>query len=124
MRIQLRQLVGERCITQDQGKVLFSKIQPALVSGESVTIDFAGVKVLLSLFLNNSIGPLFHDFDGQQLDALLKFENLSSSQRETLDHVLENAEAYYRDPATRKAVDDTLTKMLEEMEAKMLEDLE
>ena len=87
-----------------------------LLAGESVTIDLAGVKTLLSLFLNNSIGPLFKHFDRQQLDRLLSFENPSESQRLTIDLVLKNAEAYHRDPATKKAVDETLARILEEMD--------
>jgi hypothetical protein len=113
--IKLVHFIGERCITAEQGQKLLGEIEPRLLAGEAVTIDFAGVKTLLSLFLNNAIGPLFKHFDRQQLDRLLSFVNTSESQKLTLDLVLKNAEAYHRDPATKKAVDDTLVKVLEEM---------
>lgn len=116
MNIKLAQFIGERCITADQGHKLLAEIEPRLLAGESVTIDLAGVKTLLSLFLNNALGLLFKHFDRQQLDHLLSFENPSESQRLTLDLVLKNAEAYHRDPATKKAVDDTLARILEEMD--------
>lgn len=74
------------------------------------------MKTLLSLFLNNAIGPLFKHFDRQQLDRLLSFANPSDSQQMTLDLALKNAEAYHCDSATKKAVDDTLARILEEMD--------
>lgn len=116
MNIKLDQFIGERCITAEQGQKLLAEIEPRLLARETVTIDLAGVKTLLSLFLNNAIGPLFKHFDRQQLNRLLAFENPSESQRLTLDLVLKNAEAYHRDPATKKAVDDTLARILEEMD--------
>jgi hypothetical protein len=116
MNIQLSQFIGDRCITAEQGHKLLSEIEPRLLAGECVTLDLSGVKTLLSLFLNNAIGPLFIHFDRQQLDRLLKIVNPSDSQRMTLDLVLKNAEAYHRDPATKKAVDETLARILEEMD--------
>ncbi len=108
MRIQLGEFIGQRCITAEQGQ--------RLLEGEAVSIDLDGVKTLLSLFLNNALGPLLEYFDRQQLTQLLKFENQSDSQRLTIDLVLENAELYHRNPAMKKAVDDALAKMLEEMD--------
>lgn len=116
MNIQLRQFIGERCITAEQGLKLLAEIGPLLLAGEVVTIDLAGVKTLLSLFLNNAVGPLFKNFDRPQLDRLLRFENPSESQRLTLDLVLKNAEAYHRAPGMKKSVDDTLARILEEMD--------
>ena len=115
MNIKLIQLIGERCITAEQGQKLLAEIEPRLRAGESVTIDLANVKALLSLFLNNAIGPLFKHFDRQQLDRLLSFENPSESQRLTLDLILKNSEAYHRDPKNKKAVDDTLARIFELM---------
>jgi len=115
MDIQLNKLIGDRCITAEQGQKLLAEIEPRLLAGENVTIDLTGIKTLLSLFLNNAIGPLFKHFDREQLDRLLSFANPSDSQRLTLDLILKNAEAYHRNPATKKAVDDTLARILEEM---------
>lgn len=114
MHIQLKQWIGEKCITAEQGQRLLAEIEPRLLVGEHITIDFAGVTTLLSLFLNNAVGPLFKHFERLELDQLLSFVNPSDSQQLTLDLVLKSAEAYHRDPVTKKAVDHTLTKMLEE----------
>ena len=116
MKIRLSEFIGERCITAEQGQKLLSEIQPRLLAGEEVIIDLSGVKTLLSLFLNNAVGPLFQHLDRQQFDRLLRFENPAESQRLTLDLVLKNAEAYHRDPTMKKAVDDTLAKILEDMD--------
>ncbi|MBF0526106.1 MAG: STAS-like domain-containing protein [Deltaproteobacteria bacterium] len=116
MKIQLQKFIGPRCITAEQGRLLFDEVEPRLLAGESVIIDLEGVKTLLSLFLNHAIGPLLEHFDRHQLSELLSFANPSDSQILTLDRVLENAESYHRDPATKAAVDEVLAKMLEGME--------
>jgi len=114
MNIQLVKYSGERCIIAEQGQQLLAAIKPDLLLGETVTIDLTGVKTLLSLFFNNAVGPLFKHFDRQQLGRLLKFDNPSDSQRLTLDLVMENAEAYHRDPAMKKAIEDSLANLLEQ----------
>ncbi|MFH1885201.1 MAG: hypothetical protein ABIM40_00770, partial [Pseudomonadota bacterium] len=68
------------------------------------------------LFLNNSIGLLLKDFDWVYLNDLLSFENAEPSQKETIQRVLTNSEDYHRNPQKRKAVDDALARMAEEMD--------
>lgn len=116
MRIQLSEMIGERCITVEQGKKLYDEILPPLKAGEQVVIDLTGVKTLLSLFLNNSIGLLFKDFDAAALEQSLRFENPTPSQQETVDRVMTNAEAYHKDPERRKTVDAALARIVEEMD--------
>jgi hypothetical protein len=103
-------------MTAEQGQKLLEEIQPRILAGETVTIDLAGVNILLSIFLNNAVGPLFIHFDRQRLDRLLKFENQSDSQRLTLENSMRSAESYHRDPDVKRAVDDSLVKMFEERE--------
>jgi len=116
MRIQLSEMIGERCITVEQGKALFDAIQSPLKAGEEVVIDLAGVKTLLSLFLNNSVGLLFRDFEPEAVGRLLHIENATQSQQETLERVMTNAKAYHRDPERRKVVDAALARIVEEMD--------
>lgn len=114
MRINVSELIGPRCITIDQGKALYEKIHPALTAGEEVVVDLAGVRSLVSLFLNHAVGVLFKDFDRAGLDALLKFENASEAQLETIARVMENSEKYHKDPNYRKAVDEVIARRFEE----------
>ncbi len=114
MRVELCDAIGPRCITVDQGKALYEKIYPALQRGESVVVDLAGVRSLVSLFLNHAIGVLFKDFDRQTLDSLLKFENASEAQLETIARVMENSERYFKDPDYQKVVDEVIARQFEE----------
>ena len=114
MRIMLADLIGLRCITAGQGKQLYDAIHPALMEGLEVVLDFEGVRSLVSLFLNNSVGLLFKDFERARLDRLLHFEHATDSQMETLQRVMSNAEKYHRDPEYRKAVDEVLERQCEE----------
>jgi hypothetical protein len=114
MKIMLTQLIGPRCITAEQGKQLYEAIHPDLMEDREVVLDFEGVRSLVSVFLNNSVGLLFKDFERAQLDRLLRFENVTDSQMETLQRVMSNAEKYHRDPEYRKAVDEVLERQFEE----------
>ncbi len=116
MEIKLSQFIGERCITAEDGKKLLSEIKPKLLAGEIVVIDFTGVKILLSLFLNNSIAPLYENFDQNQLNHVLFLKNTSGSQENTLTQVKISAEKYYRNPNQKKAVDESMDRFFVEKE--------
>lgn len=116
MELRLADQFGERCITVEDGRRLYAALHPSLQAGEPVVIDLAGVRTLFSQFLNHSVGLLFKDFDGETLRRLLRFENATPFQQETLERVMTNARAYHRDPERRKAVDAALAKIVEEMD--------
>jgi len=61
MQIEVRERSGENAITRELGLEIYSSIQPVLARGEPVCLDFAGVKVFASPFLNAAIGQLLKD---------------------------------------------------------------
>jgi hypothetical protein len=95
-------------MTQQVGQELYEKIYPTLQAGESVELDFVGVKRFLSVFFNFAIGQLLRDINPEVLDRLLVVSNLNSIGQQTLDRVLENARLYYSDSGYREAVDEMI----------------
>jgi len=108
-------LVGEDCITIEDGEKVYDLIHPELMAGRPVELDFAGVTVFASPFFNAAFGHLLEDLSPEDLERLLKVSNLIPVGRNTLKLVIENSAQYYRDPVFRQALDEILMKQSEEL---------
>jgi hypothetical protein len=109
MKISIREVVGENCITFEAGEKVYDLIHSELRAGRGVELDFSGVRVIVSLFLNAAIGRLLENVSSDELTRLLKVTNLSSTGWATLKQVVANSKEYYTDPKVREAVDKILT---------------
>lgn len=108
MRYRVRDLVGENCITLEDGQKVYDAIHPALVAGQDVEVDFAGVQFFASPFFNAAIGQLLRDLKPDLLNSHLKISNLVPTGMEILKRVIANARQYYSDEKSRKAIDEAL----------------
>lgn len=106
MKLNIYELFGENCMTQQAGQQLYEKIHPELQANQPVELDFAGVKRFLSVFFNFAIGQLLRDIKAEDFDRLLSVKNLTPIGQQTYDRVLENAKRYYSEPQYRQAVDE------------------
>lgn len=101
-------LAGDTCITLDQGEPIYQTVHRALEGGNTVTLDFEGVSLCASPFLNGAIGRLLKDFKPETLEAHLQVENASPVTLRLMRRVIDNAKRYYNDPASRSALDAIL----------------
>jgi hypothetical protein len=110
--IRVAELIGENAITREDGNEIFSRIHPALQRGEEVCLDFGGVRIFVSPFLNAAIGQLYKDVDWNALRHLLRIKNLTPAGRSTLRVVIETAKKAYGSPGEadrmERAVDEEL----------------
>jgi len=114
MKCEIKSLVGENCITLEDGQKVYDQIYPELKAGRPVEIDFAGTEVFASPFFNAAIGRLLKDIEADDLNKLLKVSHLTSAGMEVLKRVIENSKEYYSDAETRKALDDILSEQAED----------
>ncbi len=108
MKIDIFKMVGQNCVTVEDGSKVFDVVHPELAASRKVEIDFNHAKVFASPFFNAAFGRLLKDFSPTLLNSNLKIEHLSDVGKEILRRVIENAKDYYNNPATRKALDDIL----------------
>jgi len=102
--IKVPDLIGSSlCISAEDGQKIFDKIEPLLKNGKQITISFKNITMLISLFLNVSIGQLYGTFSEEDIRAQVKVEGLSSDDLELLKSVVDNAKKYYTNP---KGYDD------------------
>jgi hypothetical protein len=108
MNLNVFAMTGEYAITLDDGQQVFDNLLGALREEERVTLDFSGVKIVASPFLNAAIGQLLRELDADFLNTHLRIENLPVTARPLLRQVIDNARRYYADPTYRQAVDATI----------------
>jgi hypothetical protein len=68
MKIKIRQYLGENCMTLKQGQSLYDTIYPQIRSGETVELDFIGVRIFASPFFNYAIGQLLRYLTADRLN--------------------------------------------------------
>ncbi|MEH2179102.1 STAS-like domain-containing protein [Nostoc sp.] len=105
MVYKIYDIVGEYAITADGGQKLYDQIHPLLLAGEPVELDFTGVKVFTSPFVNFGFGQLLKDISAEKLNQLVEFTSLNADGYDVLEHVMANAKRYYSDEKYRTAVD-------------------
>ena len=108
MKLNIREMIGIRCIIKDDGQRVYEAIYPSLQKGESVILDFTGVTQFASPFFNFAIGQLLRDFSVDSLRQILTIENLVPDGRAVVDRVIENASRYHTDIDYQKVVDAIL----------------
>jgi len=113
MKLDVIAIVGENCITLDDGEKVYALIHTELSAGRAVELDFSGVRVFASPFFNAGIGRLLKDFTSDELNRLVKVSHLNDVGLMVLKRVIENSSRYYNDPDFRKALDEVLMEQAE-----------
>ena len=95
-KISVYQVVGQDCLTGDDGHILYKAFIPELRAGREVELDFTGVEAIASPFFIASLGFLLRDFEPQSLRPLIAVSNLPVAAHPILSRVLQNCRRYYR----------------------------
>lgn len=85
-------------VTPDEGMPIYNKIVAALENGKTVCLDFTGVTLMTTAFLNVVIGTLYKDYTSEQLKESLKLEGLTPDIAVRIKKVTDTAKAFYADP--------------------------
>lgn len=103
INLQVAEIINSSLgISAEDGQKVFDRISQYISEGETVTLSFEHVTMLISLFLNVAIGQLYGSFSEEKIQKNLKVEGLSPDDLELLKRVIENAKKYY---ANKKSYD-------------------
>lgn len=116
MELKIKDIVGVRCITKDDGQKIYAMIQPELLQKRPVELDFKGVHQFASPFFNFAIGQLLKDLSIEELKSLLEIKNLVPDGRLVVNRVIENASKYHQDVSYRQIVDSILEQQAAEVD--------
>jgi hypothetical protein len=99
IQIKITDLIGKpRGISAADGEMVFKEIYPLVKAGSSITLSFAGIRMVITAFLNAAIGKLYRDIPFGEVDRLLEVTDLADAFQPALEHSKTWAKAYYADP--------------------------
>ena len=108
MKVNIRELVGEVCMTYEDGAKIHDAYRAAFDRGETVELDFTGTRVFVCQFFNAAVGQLLKDHGKDEVLRRLIPRNLPFAGVALMRQSIENAERFYRDPEFRAALDKVL----------------
>lgn len=97
-RIIVREVIGtELAVSTDNGLKVFHEIDVLLKENETVDLDFQGITVVITAFLNAAIGSLYKDstYNGDFLNSHLKLKNVDSNDLVLFKDVIQRAKEYF-----------------------------
>ena len=109
MKLNVQQLIGDLCMTGDEGAKLHNAYRAAFDSGDFVELDFTGTRIFLSRFFNAAVGQLLKEHSLEEVRRRLHCVNLPFAGAAPLRQSMENAEErHFRDPKFQAALDRVL----------------
>lgn len=99
MMLNVSDIIGSNSATiRDQGLAVYELAKAEIERGKSVSISFDGIDIVISSFLNASIGKLYGDFPFKDIDTKVTITGLDSNDMELLEvTVIPNAKEFYSD---------------------------
>jgi hypothetical protein len=95
--IKVNELVScNKGVTPDEGKVIYDMLIEAFNEGKQVILNFSGVEMMTTAFLNVAIGNLYKTYTSEQLKEMLKFEKVSEMTAFRIKKVTDNAKEFYK----------------------------
>lgn len=88
---------GDTAVSAELGGLVFNQISSALKQGANVVLDFSGISLMTTAFLNAAIGQLFKDFTSEELNAHLKIVNVAPDDKSLFNLVIERSKLYFKD---------------------------
>lgn len=108
--LHLATIIGSPdAVSSEDGERVFYSINEALKSGRKVNLDFGGITLLITSFLNTAVGQLYGVYDTKFIQDHLSVSNLSDEDKDTLRLVTRRAKEYFQN---RKAMDEEISKIL------------
>lgn len=84
-------------VTPDEGEPIFKKLYESFSEGTKVILDFSGVEMMTTAFLNVAIGNLYKLYSSEQIKELLELKGLTTMGARQIKKVTDTAKLFYGD---------------------------
>jgi len=99
MEIKVRDIINsDTALAPSTGDPVHNVIKDALMSKHVVELDFSGIEVMTTAFLNAAIGKLYSEFDSAYLNSYLKIGSIATTDLTLLLKVIKTAKNYFANP--------------------------
>ena len=106
LRVLLEKTVGKNCSSIDDGEKILNLIRPELIKGFSVELDFEGVKLVLTPFLNTCLGKLSEQFGREVTMTHVSMRNLSGEFLQWINNFINRKEEEFTQSRDRKLLQE------------------
>ena len=102
LRVLLGKAVGKNCSSIDDGEKVLNLIRPELIKGFSVELDFEGVELVLTPFLNTCFGRLLEQFGRDLTMTQVSMRNISGELLQRINNFINRKEEEFTQNHDRK----------------------
>ena len=106
LRVFLEKTVGPNCSSIDDGEKVLGLIRPELIKGFTVELDFEGVKLVLTPFLNACFGKLLEQFGREVTMTHVSMKNISDEFLQRINIFINRKEAEFTQSHDRKMLQE------------------
>ena len=106
LRVLLGKVVGKNCSSIDDGEKVLNLIRPELTKGFTVELDFEGVKLVLTPFLNTCFGKLLEQFGREITMTHVSMRNISDELLQRINNFINRKEEEFTQSCDRKLLQE------------------
>lgn len=92
-------LTSSMAVSTDKADTIYKDLKSHLINNEDIHLDFDGIKLVITAFLNIIFGKLYgiEGYSEEFIDNKIHFLNTSESIQEMIEDVRKNSKRYYSD---------------------------
>ena len=106
LKVFLEKIVGENCASIDDGDKVLNLVRPELVKGYTVELDFEGVNLVLTPFLNTCFGKLLEQFGRDMTMTHISMKNISNEFLQRINSFINQKEAEFTQSHDREMMQE------------------
>jgi hypothetical protein len=108
--LKIKELINrDIAVSSDDGDFVYEQIVKCINEKCVAELDFSGINILTTAFLNSAIGQLYNTYSSEQLNTSLKLKNVADEDRILFKKVIERAKEYF---ANKKGFEDSANKAI------------
>lgn len=101
-------------VSTDKAELIFNEGRNAIERGENVEFNFEDIKLVITAFLNISIGKLYGlNIDYTKIDKCLNYTNTSPAVQNMIETVVSNSKKFYSNRIDGNKKNDYLNKSID-----------
>jgi hypothetical protein len=105
MNIKIKDFISsEKAVSSDDGDILFNAINDEIKIGIVVELDFSGITMMTTAFLNSAIGQLYSLYNSEKLNRSIQLLNVETEDKILFKKVIDRAKEFFAD---RKGFEDS-----------------
>lgn len=86
---------NDSAVSSDDGETVYELILESIRAKEITELDFAGISIITTAFLNSAIGQLYDVFSSDELNEYIVLKNVQKEDTMQFKKVIERAKEYF-----------------------------